>query len=231
MDTVSSTLQESLSRAMASLISVVSLLSMMVIISPVMTVITLATMPLSVVITQQITRRSQRYFAGQQKALGQLNGHVEEMYTGHRIIKAFGRERASIERFREINEELTGYGWRAQFVSGIMMPLMALVNNMGYVAVCVVGGLFVARRTLEIGDVQAFMTYSRQFTQPIVQVASIANIIQSTVAAAERVFEILDEEEERPDPEDVAVLENPRGEVKMEHVRFGYSPMQSSCTT
>jgi ATP-binding cassette subfamily B multidrug efflux pump len=224
VDTVSSTLQESLSRAMSSLISFVSVFAMMISISPVMTVITLLTMPLSVVITRQITMRSQRYFAGQQKALGELNGHVEEMYTGHRIIKAFGRERASIEKFKEINEELTGYGWRAQFVSGIMMPLMALVNNIGYVAVCVVGGLFVARRTLEIGDVQAFMTYSRQFTMPIVQVASIANIIQSTVAAAERVFEVLDEEEEEPDPEDAAFLEEPRGDVRMEHVRFGYSP-------
>lgn len=224
VDTVSSTLQESLARAMSSLIALISVLAMMITISPVMTLITLATMPLSVVITAQITRRSQRYFAGQQRALGQLNGHVEEMYTGHRIVKAFGRERASIDQFREINEELTSYGWRAQFVSGIMMPLMALVNNIGYVGVCVVGGLFVARRALEIGDVQAFMTYSRQFTQPIVQVASIANIIQSTVAAAERVFEVLDEEEERPDPEDVAVLEEPRGEVKVEHVRFGYSP-------
>lgn len=224
IDTVSGTLQESLSRAMSSLISFVSVLAMMVSISPVMTLITLATMPLSVVITRQVTMRSQRYFAGQQRALGQLNGHVEEMYTGHRIIKAFGREKASIERFKEINEELTSFGWRAQFVSGIMMPLMALVNNMGYVGVCVVGALFVARKTLEIGDVQAFMTYSRQLTQPIVQVASIANIIQSTVAAAERVFEILDEEEEQPDPEDAAFVEEPQGEVKMEHVRFGYSP-------
>lgn len=224
IDTVSGTLQESLSRAMSSLISFVSVLAMMVSISPVMTLITLATMPLSVVITRQVTMRSQRCFAGQQRALGQLNGHVEEMYTGHRIIKAFGREKASIERFKEINEELTSFGWRAQFVSGIMMPLMALVNNMGYVGVCVVGALFVARKTLEIGDVQAFMTYSRQLTQPIVQVASIANIIQSTVAAAERVFEILDEEEEQPDPEDAAFVEEPQGEVKMEHVRFGYSP-------
>ena len=197
---------------------------MMLIINPVMTLITLATLPLSMVITSQVATRSQRYFAGQQRTLGELNGHVEEMFTGHRIIKAFGREDASVSRFREINDELAGFGWRAHFVSGIMMPLMGLVNNIGYVGVCVVGGIFVARRALEIGDVQAFMNYSRQFTQPIVQVASIANIIQSTVAAAERVFEVLDEEEEVPDSPDAGELEDPNGEVTVEHVKFGYSP-------
>lgn len=224
VDTVSSTLQESLARAMSSVIGLLGVFVMMLSISPVMTLITLAALPLSVVITAQVAKRSQRYFAGQQKTLGELNGHVEEIYTGHKIVKAFGREKASIKRFREVNEELTSYGWRAQFVSGIMMPLMGLVNNIGYVAVCVIGGIFVARRTLEIGDVQAFMNYSRQFTQPIVQVASIANIIQSTVAAAERVFEVLDEEEELPDSPDAETVENPQGRVAMEHVRFGYSP-------
>jgi ATP-binding cassette subfamily B multidrug efflux pump len=223
VDTVSSTLQESLLRGMSSLISLVSVLVMMLFISPVMTLITVATLPLSVLITAQVAKRSQRYFAGQQRFLGELNGHVEEMYTGHRIVKAFGREGASIKRFKEINQELTDFGWRAQFISGIMMPLMVLVNNIGYVGVCVVGGFLVARRALEIGDVQAFMTYSRQFAQPIVQVASIANIIQSTVAAVERVFEVLDEDEELPDSPCSIVLDNPSGEVKMEHVCFGYS--------
>lgn len=224
VDTVSSTLQESLARAISAVITLIGVLAMMLIINPVMTLITLATLPLSMVITSQVATRSQRYFAGQQRTLGELNGHVEEMFTGHRIIKAFGREDASVSRFREINDELAGFGWRAHFVSGIMMPLMGLVNNIGYVGVCVVGGIFVARRALEIGDVQAFMNYSRQFTQPIVQVASIANIIQSTVAAAERVFEVLDEEEEVPDSPDAGELEDPNGEVTVEHVKFGYSP-------
>lgn len=224
VDTVSSTLQESLARAMSSVISILGVLVMMLVISPVMTLITLATLPPSVAITAGIAKRSRRYFAGQQRTLGELNGHIEEMYTGHRIVKAFGREEASLTKFRKVNEELAGFGWRAQFISGIMMPLMGLINNIGYVGVCVAGGIFVAKRALEIGDVQAFMTYSRQFTQPIVQVASIANIIQSTVAAAERVFEVLDEEEELPDSPDAAIIENPEGEVAMEHVKFGYSP-------
>lgn len=224
VDTVSSTLQESLARAMSSAVTLLGVLIMMLSISPVMTLITLATLPLSVVITAQVAKRSQRYFAGQQKTLGELNGHVEEMYTGHRIVKAFGREEASVRKFTEVNEQLTGFGWRAQFVSGIMMPLMGLVNNIGYVGVCVVGGIFVTKRAIEIGDVQAFMSYTRQFTQPIVQVASIANIIQSTVAAAERVFEILDEEEELADSPNAGTLEAPKGEVKVEHVRFGYQP-------
>ncbi len=184
MDTVGSTLQESLGRALSSAVTLIGVLVMMLSINLLMTLIVLATLPLSIVITAQIARRSQRYFAGQQRILGELNGHVEEMYTGHGIVKAFSREEASIRRFREINEELAGFGWRAQFVSGVMMPAMGLVNNIGYVAVCVVGGVFVARRAMEIGDVQAFMNYARHFSQPIVQVASIANIIQSTIAAS-----------------------------------------------
>ena len=222
VDTVSSNLQESLARAISAVITLIGVLAMMFIINPVMTLITLATLPFDGH-HSQVATRSQRYLPTTTHPRRAHRPH-REMFTGHRIIKAFGREDASVSRFREINDELAGFGWRAHFVSGIMMPLMGLVNNIGYVGVCVVGGIFVARRALEIGDVQAFMNYSRQFTQPIVQVASIANIIQSTVAAAERVFEVLDEEEEVPDSPDAGELEDPNGEVTVEHVKFGYSP-------
>jgi ATP-binding cassette subfamily B protein len=144
------------------------------------------------------------------------------MYTGHKIVKVFGRENKSIDEFNEINEKLYHVGWKAQFISGVIMPVLMFVNNIGYVLVCVVGGIFVTKNRIEVGDVQAFIQYSRQFTQPIVQTANIANILQSTVAAAERVFEILDEVEEMPDSKDAVVIEAPKGEVKFEHVKFGY---------
>lgn len=144
------------------------------------------------------------------------------MYTGHQIVKAFGHEDESIEEFNTINARLNNAGWKAQFVSGIIMPMMNFIGNLGYVLICVVGGIFVTNRTMTIGDVQAFIQYSQQFTQPIVQTANIANILQSTIAAAERVFEILDEVEEIPDATDAKIIEFPKGEVKFENVKFGY---------
>ena len=222
IDNISTTLQQSLTQLITAAITIVGVIVMMLTISPTLTLVTLVTLPLSLAVTSGVARRSQRYFAGQQKTLGELNGHVEEMYSGHRIVKAFGRERASIKRFNETNDRLYEYAWKAQFVSGIIMPLMGFVNNLGFVIVCVAGGVFVLRRSMEIGDVQAFINYSRQFTHPIVQTASIANIIQSTVASAERVFEILDETEEIPDPVEPAALESPAGEVRFENVQFGY---------
>jgi ATP-binding cassette subfamily B protein len=197
---------------------------MMLTISRVLTAITLVTIPLFAVVTITIASRSQRYFAGQQKALGELNGHVEEMYTGHVIVKAFGHEARAIDEFRRINGQLYEAGWRAQFVSGIIMPLMNFINNLGYVLVSVVGGILVTRRSIELGDVQAFIQYMRQFGQPITQTANIANILQSTVASAERVFELLDEQEEQPDPAYPQTVETPKGAVEFRAVDFSYQP-------
>jgi len=222
VDTVSATLQQGLTQIVSSLVTMVGVVSMMLVISPALTLITLVTMPLSVIVTMLVTRRSQKHFIGQQKSLGDLNGHVEEMYSGHRIVKAFGREEASIAQFERHNTELYEHAWKAQFISGIMPPTMNLINNIGYVLVCVAGGIFVTQGRIKIGDIQAFINYSRQFTQPIVQTSHMANIIQSTVAAAERVFEVLDEAEEVPDSEDAAVIDAPKGEVRFEGVSFSY---------
>ncbi|HWQ30046.1 MAG TPA: ABC transporter ATP-binding protein [Negativicutes bacterium] len=222
MDNIATTLQQSLTQLITSFVTVVGILIMMLTISPLMTVIALFSLPASGFITTFIAKKSQKYFAEQQKCIGQLNGHVEEMYAGHKIVKAFGREEDSIEHFDEINKSLYNVGWKAQFMSGIIFPAINFVNNIGYVVVCIVGGLLVAKKKIEIGDIQAFIQYMRQFTQPIVQLANIANVIQSTVASAERVFEVLDEAEEVHDKEAATVLKSPRGEVRFENVRFGY---------
>src|SRR5947209_8578830 len=195
---------------------------LMLSISPLLSLIVLITLPLYVAVTGFVAKRSQRYFAAQQKELGQLNGHVEEMYTGHTIVKAFGHEAQSIGKFNAINDRLYAAGWKAQFVSGIIMPLMTFVSNLGYVLVSVGGGILVTRGQIAIGDIQAFIQYAQQFTMPIVQTANIANIIQSTVAAAERVFELLDEAEESPDRADAAVITHPRGAVAFDDVAFRY---------
>lgn len=222
IDTVSSTLQQSLTQLITSLVTIIGIIIMMLTISPVLTLVTIVTLPLSIFVTTTIAKRSQKYFADQQKALGKLNGHVEEMYTGHKIVKAFGHEEKSIGEFNDINEELYNVGWKAQFISGIIMPLMNFINNIGYVLVCVVGGIFVTKGRIKLGDIQAFIQYSRQFGQPIVQTANIVNILQSTVAAAERVFEVLDEVEEIQDTDNVEFIEFPKGEVKFHNVKFGY---------
>jgi ATP-binding cassette, subfamily B, multidrug efflux pump len=211
-----------LTQLITSFVTVIGILIMMLTISPVMTLIALITLPVSMFITAFIAKKSQKYFADQQKSIGALNGHVEEMYTGHKIVKAFGHEEDSIVEFEKINEKLYNVGWKAQFMSGVIMPALSFVNNIGYVVICVVGGLMVAKNKIEIGDIQAFIQYMRQFTQPIVQLANIANVIQSTVASAERVFEVMDETEESKDREDSTVIEFPKGDVRFEHVRFGY---------
>jgi len=222
MDNIATTLQQSLTQLITSFVTVIGILVMMLTISPLMTLIALFTLPASMAITAFIAKNSQKFFADQQKCLGELNGHVEEMYSGHKIVRVFGHEEDSINRFKQINTNLYGVGWKAQFISGILFPALNFVNNIGYVAVCVVGGLLVAKKKIEIGDIQAFIQYMRQFTQPIIQVANIANILQSTVASAERVFEILDEEEQIPDREDTKIIHFPRGNVEFEHVKFGY---------
>jgi ATP-binding cassette subfamily B protein len=181
------------------------------------------TLPLSIVVTGIIASRSQRYFARQQHALGELNGHIEEMYTGHRIVKAFGREKASVAAFDGMNKQLYDAGWRAQFVTGMIFPLMNSVGNLGYVAVAVVGSILATQGTVQIGDILAFIQYARQFSQPITQLAAISNSIQLAVASAERIFELLDEHEQLPEVSE-AVITAPRGAVAFEHVNFSYKP-------
>ncbi len=222
VDTIATTLQQSLTQIITAVITIVGYIIMMLTISPILTLIVIATLPLYVIATALIAKKSQKYFAVQQKEIGLLSGHVEEMYTGHKIVKAFGHEKDSIEEFEAINNRLMDTGWKAQFVSGIMFPLMNFISNLGYVGISIVGGMWITKSILGIGDILAFIQYSRSFTMPIVQTANIANVIQSTVACAERVFQILDEEEEVPDSSDAVVLENPRGEVSFEQVAFRY---------
>jgi len=223
VDMISNTLQQSLTQLMSSLVTLVGVVIMMLTISPWLTLICMVTLPLGAVVTARIAKRSQGYFMEQQRSLGELNGHVEEMISGHKLIKAFGRERHAAATFHTINERLYDSGWRAQFVSGMIMPLMGFIGNVGYVLICVVGGIFVAGQRMAIGDVQAFIQYARQFNMPITQAANIANMIQAAVAAAERVFELLDEKEEEPDADKAEILEKPRGAVSFRHVRFGYA--------
>ncbi|HLJ67120.1 MAG TPA: ABC transporter ATP-binding protein [Chloroflexota bacterium] len=222
VDNIATTLQQSMTQLITSVVTIVGVIIMMLTISPLLTAIVLVTMPLYAVVTGVIARRSQRYFAAQQRELGKLNGHVEDMFTGHSIVKAFGHEERSVREFDAINAELYDAGWKAQFVSGIIMPLMGFISNLGYVIIAVVGGIFVTQGRITVGDVQAFIQYSQQFTWPIVQTANIANIIQSTIASAERVFELLDETEEIPDREDARTTFRPHGDVALEHVNFSY---------
>lgn len=222
IDTIGSTLQQSITQFITSIVTIVGIIIMMLTISPMLTLISVATIFLSIFVLKPIMVRSQKYFANQQKSLGQLNGHIEEMYTGHPIIKAFGHEDKAEKQFDEVNEKLYDAGWRAQFISGIIFPLMSFVSNLGYVLICIVGGIYVTKGLITIGDIQAFIQYSRQFSQPIAQTANIANIIQSTIAAAERVFELLDESEEVKEVNNVTPLPMVKGKVTFEHVDFGY---------
>jgi len=226
VDNISTTLQQSLTQIITSVVTIIGVIIMMIIINPVMTLILLCTLPLSAVIAVFVAKKSQGYFVGQQKSLGNLSGHVEEMYTGHEVVKAFGHEKKALDEFQVVNEELYQFGWKAQFISGVIMPLMSFVNNVGYVLISVVGGIFVTKSYISVGDIQAFIQYARQFAQPITQTANIANIIQSTIASAERVFELLDEEEQVPEIREAKVLSFPQGRVTFEHVNFGYAKEQ-----
>ncbi len=222
VDSIAGTLQQSLTQFITSVVSLVGYIVMMLSISGTLTLLVLLTLPLYVLATVQVTKRSQKFFAAQQKELGQLSGHVEEMYTGHRVVKAFGKEEEAIRAFEETNEKLYKSGWKAQFVSGIMHPLMNFIGNLGYVLIAVVGGLWITKNRLKIGDITAFITYSRSFTQPIIQTANIANVIQSTIACAERVFEVMDEEEQVAEASEPVKLPAPKGEVAVEGVSFRY---------
>ena len=222
VDNISATLQQSITQVITSVTTVVGVLIMMLTISPLLTLISIIVIPLSGILMMMVVKRSQKYFIGQQKKLGELNGHIEEMYTGHNVVKAFGHEKKAIDEFDEVNEGLYDVGWRAQFLSGLVMPIINFIGNLGYVLVAVVGGVLVTKGRITVGDIQAFIQYNRQFTQPIAQVAQISNIIQSTVASAERVFELLDEEEVIPEPVNPVKAKADCGAVEFEHVKFGY---------
>ncbi|MFC9648096.1 ABC transporter ATP-binding protein [Streptomyces sp. NPDC056937] len=224
IDNISQTMQQTMGQLINSLLTIIGVLVMMFWISPLLALVALVTVPLSVLVAAKVGKRSQPQFVQQWKVTGALNAHIEEMYTGHALVKVFGRQDESAEAFREQNDQLYEAGFKAQFNSGIMQPLMLFVSNLNYVLVAVVGGLRVASGSLSIGDVQAFIQYSRQFSMPLTQVASMANLVQSGVASAERIFELLDAEEQEPDAPAVERLHEPRGRVALEHVSFRYEP-------
>ncbi|MER5709352.1 ABC transporter ATP-binding protein [Streptomyces sp. NPDC042898] len=222
IDNISQTLQQSMGQLINSLLTIVGVLAMMFWISPLLALVALVTVPVSVFVAAKIGKRSQPHFVQQWKSTGTLNAHVEEMYTGHNLVKVFGRQAESAQDFREQNEALYEAGFKAQFNSGVMQPVMFFVSNINYVLVAVVGGLRVASGTLSIGDVQAFIQYSRQFSMPLTQVASMANLVQSGVASAERIFELLDAEEQEPDSPSSEHPVDLKGKVALEGVSFRY---------
>ncbi|MFF4248308.1 ABC transporter ATP-binding protein [Streptomyces sp. NPDC001822] len=224
IDNISQTMQQTMGQLINSLLTIVGVLVMMFWISPLLALVALVTIPLSVVVATRIGKRSQPHFVAQWKVTGALNAHIEEMYTGHTLVKTFGRQEESARDFAEQNDALYEAGFKAQFNSGIMQPLMMFVSNLNYVLVAVVGGLRVASGSLSIGDVQAFIQYSRQFSMPLTQVASMANLVQSGIASAERVFGLLDAEEQAPDPDTAERPAELRGSVSLEHVSFRYDP-------
>ena len=224
LDSISGTLQQNLTQLLTSALTLIGVVVMMLTISWILTVTIVLTLPLSIVIVARIAKRSQKFFMQQQTALGALNGHVAEMYAGHTIVTAFGHEKKSIATFDTLNTQYYDGAWRAQFVSGIIFPTMMFVGNVGFVLIAVIGGMLVTRQTIPIGDVQAFIQYGRQFSMPITQLSGIANMIQLTVVAAERVFELLDEPEESPDTVGAGVIVAPRGAVQFDHVGFRYKP-------
>ena len=224
VDTLSQSLNQSATQVITSVATIIGVLVMMLSISPLMTVIAILILPLSMGLIGMIVKRSQRYFKEQQEYLGYVNGQVEEVYGGHNIVKAFNKEDDVIDEFDRDNDRLYRSAWKSQFLSGMMMPIMQFVGNLGYVAVVILGGYLAIKKTIEVGDIQSFIQYVRNFTQPIQQVAQVANMLQSTAAASERVFEFLGEPEEEAAPENPVVLKNPEGAVEFEHVHFGYNP-------
>ena len=223
MDNIASTLQQNLTQFITSIVTLVGVLWMMLTISWQLTLVALATVPLSLIVVMIVAPKSQKFFAAQQKSLGLLNNQVEETYGGHTVVKTFNHEAADQIVFEEENDRLYSAGWKAQFISAIIMPLMNFIKNLGYVFVAVLGGIKVANGNMTLGDVQAFLQYTNQFSQPITQIASLLNTIQSTVASAERVFEVLDEEEMSDEPSGLPVEESDY-KVRFDHVQFGYTP-------
>ena len=224
VDTVTQTLNQSMTQIVSSVTQFIGVLVMMLTISPLMTLVALCILPLGLFIVSAVVKRSQPLFQKQQAYLGNANGHIEEMYGGHLVVTAFNGEEKSIETFNDINEKLYHSGWKSQFFSSLMMPLMNFAGNLGYVGICILGGFLSLRGSITVGDIQAFIQYVRSFTQPIQQIANISNVLQQTAAAAERVFEFLDEAEETPDPASPLSADLIHGEVTFAHVHFGYVP-------
>ncbi|WSM88419.1 ABC transporter ATP-binding protein/permease [Actinacidiphila glaucinigra] len=224
IDNIGQTLQQTMGQIIFALLSIVGVLVMMFSISWLLALVALVTVPLSVFVATAVGKRAQPQFVQQWRTTGKLNAHIEEMYTGHTLVKVFGRQEESAEAFREQNEALYQSGFRAQFISGVIQPAMMFIGNINYILVAVVGGLRVASGALSIGDVQAFIQYSRQFSQPLTQVASMSNLVQSGVASAERVFELLDAQEQSPEPKALSLRKVRRGEVRFEDVAFRYEP-------
>ena len=224
VDTLGQSLNQSVTQLITSLTTIIGILIMMLSISPVMTLIALVILPVSGALIGVVVKFSQKYFIAQQNYLGKVNGQVEEVYSGHNIVKAFNREEESLREFNETNALLYQSGWKSQFLSGMMQPIMMFVGNMGYVAVAVSGSLLAIKGAIEVGDIQAFIQYVKNFTQPITQVAQVSNMLQSMAAAAERVFEFLNEEEEDVSAQNPVHLDKIEGAVHFDHVRFGYQP-------
>ena len=224
VDTVNQTLNQSLSQIITSVVSVVGVLVMMLTISWKMTLVALTIIPLSAGVVMLIVRQSQKYFTQQQEYLGHVNGHVEEMFGGHLVMKAFNGEANSVEKFEGFNDTLYSSAWKSQFLSGLMMPIMRFVGNLGYVGISILGGYLAIQKAITLGDIQAFIQYVNSFTRPITQIANISNVLQQTAAAAERVFEFLEEEEEIPEVETPVVLDEIKGHVEFQNVQFGYDP-------
>lgn len=227
VDTIGQTLNQSLTQMVTSFAMIVGILTMMLLIDWQLTLVALIIVPLSFITVGLIIKTSQKYFKDQQRLLGTLNGHIEEMYAGHKIIKVFNGEDRAIQVFQDINKKLYVSAWKSQFLSGLMMPLMNFFGNLGFVGVSVYGGWLAVQGVITIGDIQAFIQYTRQFNQPILQVANIANILQSTAAAAERVFEFLSEQEETPESANPVQLQQVKGAIEFDHVYFGYNDDQT----
>ena len=226
VDTVSQTLNQSLSQMISSLVTVIGVMVMMFTISWKMTLVALTIIPLSGLVVILVVRQSQQYFDQQQEYLGHVNGHVEEMFGNHLVMKAFNGEADSVRIFSGLNDTLFSSAWKSQFLSGLIMPIMRVVGNLGYVGISILGGYLAVQGTITVGDIQAFIQYVRSFTQPITQIANISNVLQQTAAAAERVFEFLEEEEEVPETETPVQLDEVKGHVEFRNVRFGYDPDQ-----
>lgn len=229
VDTINSTLNQSLAQILTSAVTIVGILALMIYINPFMTLVALVTLPLSFLVIKQVVKRSQGHFKDNQRFLGEVNGHIEEMFSGHVIVKAFNGEKQSKATFESWNQQLAKAGEKSQFISGTMMPLTNMIGNIGFILICVVGGYLALQGRVSIGNIQAFIQYIRTFNQPISQLANVVNVLQSTAAAAERVFELLAEEEEVPDENlsPFPCLDDIQGEITFDHVKFGYPHSES----
>ena len=224
VDTLSNSLNQSLTQIITSVTTVLGVLYMMFSISWQMACVALLVLPVSMTFIMGVVKRSQKYFVAQQEYLGHVNGHIEEMYGAHTIVKAYNGEEKSFRKFEVLNQTLYESGWKSQFLSGLMMPIMSFIGNIGYVVICVLGGYYASQGMITVGNIQSFISYMRSFTQPLTQVANISNVLQQTMASSERIFEFLEEKEEEPDTEYALDVKDIRGDVIFAHVHFGYTP-------